>query len=295
MTKGVLSPARWLPALLVAPALALCVVFFLVPLLETVMLSFHPFDSMKGIGDAYTLENYTRIIFDSFYLRIFGRTMAIASVVTVLAAFIGVPEAYILHRLPAPWNSISLVVVLGPLLISVVVRTFGWAVLLGNKGLLNDLLLRLGLITEPLQIMYTETAIVIGMVHVLVPFMVIAVWTSLHRQNREMPLAARSLGANAFTVFRRILLPQIMPGILSGSLIVFSLAASSFATPAILGSKRVRVVATVAYEQFLNTLNWPFGAAVTVLLLLLSLALLGIYARLVEGRYRRYFGAGVEL
>jgi putative spermidine/putrescine transport system permease protein len=188
------------------------------------------------------------------------------------------------------WRSLVLLAILGPLLISVVVRTLGWAILIGNRGVINEALQALGLISRPIRMMYTPSGIILALVHVLVPFMVISVWAALHKQNPDAERAAASLGAGQATVFFRIVLPQAMPGILSGSLIVFSLAASAFATPAILGGRRTKVVATTVYDEFLNTLNWPLGAAIAMLLLIAVLAVLLSYNRLIERRYAQVFG-----
>ena len=182
-----------------------------------------------------------------------------------------------------------LLVVLGPLLISVVVRTLGWAILLGNNGVINELLQKLGLITSPIKMLYTSGGIVVALVHVMIPFMIIAVWAALQRRDPSAEQAAESLGASPVKVFTRIVLPQAMPGILSGSLIVFSLSASAFATPAILGGRRVKVVSTTVYDEFLNTLNWPLGAAIAVLLLASVLVIMLSWNRLIEKRYAGVF------
>jgi putative spermidine/putrescine transport system permease protein len=199
------------------------------------------------------------------------------------------PEAYILNRMRAPWRGVFLVIVLGPLLISVVARTLGWALLFGSTGLINVVLMRLGLIASPMQVMFTETGVVIALVHVLVPFVVISVWASLQRLDPQIEHAAVSLGASGFTVLRRIVLPQVMPGILSGAIVVFALAASAFATPAIIGGRRLKVASTLAYDEFLNTLNWPLGAAVAVLLLIALVAIIVGSNALVERRFAEVF------
>src|SRR2546429_569371 len=177
-----------------------------------------------------------------------------------------------------------------PVLISVVARTPGWALLFGgNNGLVNKLLMSLGLIGSPLPFMFTETGVVVALAHVMMPFMVLSVWTALQRVDPQIENAALSLGAGPLTIIRRIVLPQIMPGILSGAIIVFSLSASAFATPAIIGGRRLKVAATLAYDEFLNTLNWPLGPAVAVLLLVaLVLIVVGSNA-LIERRYAEVF------
>ena len=141
----------------------------------------------------------------------------------------------------------------------------------------------------PVRLMFTETGVVIGLVHVLVPFVVISVWAALQRLDPQIENAAVSLGASDATVLRRIVLPQIMPGILSGAIVVFALAASAFATPAILGGRRLKVASTLAYDEFLNTLNWPLGAAIAVLLLAGLVAVIVGSNRLIERRYAEVF------
>ncbi|CRK76280.1 Putrescine transport system permease protein PotH [Nereida ignava] len=275
--------------LLSAPALVLFAVLLLVPLLMTFMLSFNSFDFYGGIGTDLSLANYAEVLGDSYFYEIFGRTFLIALITTAICAAIGVPQAYILYRMSPFWRSITVLIVIGPLLISVVVRTLGWAILLGNKGVINTALMDIGLIERPIRMMYTSGGIVLALVHVMVPFMVLAVWAALQRQDPATEAAAESLGARPRTIFFRIILPQAIPGVLSGSLIVFSLSASAFATPAILGGRRVKVVSTTVYDEFLNTLNWPLGAAIAMLLLVAVLIVMLSWNSLVERRYGEVF------
>jgi putative spermidine/putrescine transport system permease protein len=277
------------PYLLSAPALLLYAVLLLVPLIATTLLSLHSFGIYKGIENVYNFANYRDVFGDSYFYEIFGRTFRIAFLVTLLAALIGAPEAYILSRMRAPWRGIFLLVALGPLLISVISRTLGWALLLGSTGLVNQGLIALGIVGEPLQFMYSEAGVVIALTHVLIPLMVISVWASLQRLDPQIENAAISLGAPAPTVLRRIVLPQAMPGILSGGIIVFALAASAFATPAIIGGRRLKVAATLAYDEFLNTLNWPLGATIAVLLLIANIVIIFGCNRLLERRYAEVF------
>ncbi|MCB8840370.1 ABC transporter permease [Aurantimonas sp. VKM B-3413] len=277
------------PWILSAPALILFAVMLVTPLVMTAILSFNSFDFYGGIQPTFGLGNYADVLSDSYFYEIFGRTFLIALATTVVCALIGTPQAYFMLRMHPFWRSVMILVVLGPLLISVVVRTLGWAILLGNNGVINEALRNLHLIDRPLKMMYTSGGIVLALVHVMVPFMILAVWAALQRQDPATERAAESLGAGAFTVFRRIVLPQAMPGILSGSLIVFSLSASAFATPAILGGRRVKVVSTTVYDEFLNTLNWPLGAAIAIILLVAVLAIMVAWNRLVEKRFAGVF------
>jgi putative spermidine/putrescine transport system permease protein len=211
-----------------------------------------------------------------------------ASLATLICIVVGVPEAYVLSRMKKPWNSIFLIVILGPLLISVVVRAFGWSMLLGPAGLVNTMMEALGL--PPVKILYTMWAVIIGLVHVMLPFMVIPVWTSLQRLDPAVEQAALSLNASEATVLRRIVLPQVLPGVLSGSLIVFGLSASYFAIPGLLGGRQLKVVATTIYDEFLVSLNWPLGAAIAVILLVANLLIMMGYNRILERRYSRTLG-----
>ena len=231
---------RAAPYLLSLPALLLFAAVVVVPLVMTVLLSFHDWGQYKGIEPVFILKNWREVFTDSYYLEMFGRTFRIALMVTVLAALFGAPEAYILNRMRSPWRGLFMLVILGPLLISVVARTLGWALLFGgNSGLINKALVSLGLISAPLPFMFTETGMVVALAHVLMPYMVLAVWAALQRLDPQVENAAVALGAGQFTVLRRIVLPQAMPGILSGAVIVFALAASAFATPAIIGGRRL--------------------------------------------------------
>lgn len=292
MRTGVAVPQRTAsvtPWLMSAPALLLFIALLLVPLLLTVILSFNAFDGNRGIISIFTLSNYAEIMGDEYYHEIFLRTAGLSLTVTLLCVAIGVPETIILARMKSPWRGIFLVVILGPLLISVIVRTLGWAILMGRNGLINDLLLALGLIDAPLKLVFTSAGVVIALTHVLVPFMVISIWAALQKLDPQVENAGLSLGASPLTVFRRIILPQILPGILSGGIIVFALAASAFATPAIIGGRRLKVVATAAYDEFLSTLNWPLGAAIALLLLVANVCIILGCNRLVERRYSQVF------
>jgi putative spermidine/putrescine transport system permease protein len=278
------------PYLLSAPALLLFAAVVVIPLAMTVALSFHDFSTVKGIQPVFILKNWQELFTDPYFREMFGRTLRISLLVTAICVALGAPEAYILHRMAPRWRGIFLLAILGPLLISVVARTLGWALLFGGEtGVINKALLRLHLIDAPIPFMFTETGVVIALSHVLVPFMVLSVWASLQRLDPQVGNAAMSLGASQATMLRRVVLPQVMPGVLSGAIIVFALAASAFATPAIIGGRRLKVAATLAYDEFLNTLNWPLGAAVAILLLAALAAIVVGSNRLVERRYAAVF------
>ncbi|KXF75886.1 ABC transporter permease [Paramesorhizobium deserti] len=276
------------PWLLVSPGAVLFAGLVIVPLVLTVILSFLTYNYDTGIGDGYTLAHYGQILSDGYYLDIFWRTLRLALLTTLLCALIGMPEAYILSRMRKPWRSIFLLVIIGPLLVSVVVRAFGWSMLLGSTGLVNAALGIVGL--GPVKLLYTETAIVIALVHIMLPFMVIPVWTALQKLDPMVEAAAWSLGASRFTALRRVVMPQVSIGLLSGSLIVFGLSASAFAIPGLLGGRRLKMAATLVYDEYMQELNWPMGAAIAIIVLLANLVIMLAYNRAVEARARRALG-----
>lgn len=280
--------ARSTPWLLVGPGALLFAGLVILPLLLTVILSFHVYDHGSGVRNEFTVAHYLTVASDSYFLTIFWRTLRLAALTTLICALIGVPEAYILSRMRDPWRSVFLLVIIGPLLVSVVVRAFGWSMLLGSTGLVVQAGQALGLGFG--RLLYTETAIVIALVHVMLPFMVIPVWTALQKLDSSVEAAAWTLGASRFTALRRVVLPQVSLGMLSGSLIVFGLSASAFAIPGLLGGRRLKMAATLVYDEYMHELNWPLGAAIAIVVLVANLMIMLAYNRLVEARARRTLG-----
>ncbi|MAQ84127.1 ABC transporter permease [Psychromarinibacter halotolerans] len=278
------------PFILSLPTALTLGIFLLVPLAATAILSLQAFSLYTGIESVFNLDNYREIFSDDYFGEIFLRTARIAAFTTLLCVLIGAPEAVILMRMKAPWRGIFLLVALGPLLISVVSRTLGWALLFGSTGVINDALIALGIVDEPVRFMYTEYGVVIALAHVLLPFMIISVMTTLQRLNPMVESASYSLGASAFTTFRRVILPQVLPGIFAGSIIVFAMAASAFATPQIIGGRRLKVVATLVYDEYLFSLNWPLGAALALLLFAIIIVVAVGFNRLAEARFKRMYG-----
>ena len=275
------------PLLLVGPPALLFCVFLLVPLSSMAVLSLHGYSMTTGIDASYSLKNYRSLLGDGYFWSVFARTFRLAGITTVLCVLIGAPEAWIIARMRRPWRSIFLLVAIGPILISVISRTLGWAVLFAPNSPINAALLALGVVGHPVALMYSETGMVIALTHVLVPFMVLSVLTAIQSIVPQTEAASQALGAGQLTTLRRVLLPQLMPGVQSGAIIVFAMAASSFATPEIIGGRRLKVIATLAYDAFLNTLDWPLGAAAAVILLACVAALLGGVSRIVERRQAR--------
>ena len=275
---------------LASPACLWLLVFFLIPLALVLRLSFFGFSPTSGILPAVGLGNYAKIFGDAYYVGIFLRTVRISLLVTALALLLGYPEACYLTRLRGRAKALVLVAVLSPLLVSAITRTFGWFILLAPNGLVNRAIVALGLADGPVKLIYSETGIVIGLTHVLVPFMVLSVYAALQRRSPALVSAAQTLGAGPARAFLAVTLPLSLPGIVAGSVVVFTLSMSAFVTPAILGGTRVRVVAYLIYEEFLFSLDWPFGAALALLLVLVTTVVVVAYNRWIErGRWAEVF------
>jgi putative spermidine/putrescine transport system permease protein len=276
------------PLLLLAPALAIFLVFFVLPLGVLVVNSFHDYSRLTGIIPTFTLKNYVRILSDGFYLEIILRTLRLAFLTSCVTLIIGYPIALYLTVASARQRAWIILLILSPLLVSVIVRTFGWLIILGPNGLVHSLFLALGLqASVPL---HSEGAVIAGLANVLLPFLVLAVATSLQAIDPAVPLAAASLGAGPWRVFRLVVFPLSLPGVIAGLLIVFSLASSSFVTPALLGGADYKVMSTMIYQQALILQNWPFAAAFAVVLVLVVFLVLLVQTRVIEGgRYRVVF------
>jgi putative spermidine/putrescine transport system permease protein len=279
-----------IPWTLVAPVLAVFVVFFAAPLLVLFASSLERVDtSTFRVIERLTLFNYRKFLFDPYYLGVLVGTLKISLMVTVAAAVTGYPVAAYLARARSRERAILMLLVVSPLLVSLVIRSFGWVIVLGPKGLVNAVLLGLGLATTPVKLIYTESAVVVGLTHVFYPFMVLAIYSALQNVDPAVVRAARNLGAGPIQTFWWVTLPLSTPGVLAGSLIVFALSVSSFVTPTLLGGPWVKVVAYLVWEQSLVVLDWGFAAAISVILLGATAAVMLIYNQLVE---RRWF-AGV--
>ena len=270
-----------LPLVLLLPATVLFVVFFLFPLGVLVANSFHDYSRLAGIIPEFTLKNYVRILSDSYYLEIALRTMRLAFMTSIVTLLIGYPIALYLTVATPRQRAWIILFVLSPLLVSVIVRTFGWLILLGSNGLVDTMFQSAGL--GSVTLLHTEAAVVAGLANVLLPFLVLSVATSLQAIDPAVPLAAASLGATPWRSFRAVTVPLSLPGVLSGLLIVFSLASSSFVTPALLGGSNYKVLSTMVYQQAMVMQNWPFAAAFAVTLVLIVYVVLAIQRRVLEG------------
>ena len=257
----------WLAAMF--PALAIMVFFFIVPLVLLLFLGFMEFQKGQIIYH-FSLDNYCRFFFDKFYLLILCRTFVTAGVVTFLCIVLGYPIAYSLARYESRFKGLLILLVVAPLLIGGVVRGYGWLLLLGERGVVNSALIQLNVLEHPIEFLYTLKGLIIGMVEVLLPFFILPLIGVIKNVDPFLERAARSIGANAFQAFTQVTLPLTLGGIIAGGSIVFSLAASIFVIPRILGGPAYLLLSTLTYQQIQTSGNWPFGCAIATLMLILT-------------------------
>src|SRR5215470_13718991 len=271
--------------LLLGPLVVLLVVFFSAPLVLMLITSFAQ-ESFGQIAWHPTLHQYARFFSDAFYLGVLGDTLLLGALATVAALLMGYPLAWHLARTRSRLKPFLLVFVLSPLLVGIVIRCYGWMILLADRGLVNALLMDAGWRAKPLPLMYNRFGVVVALVHVFLPFMVLSLTGVLKRLDPHVLEAAMTLGASPVRAFLEVTLPLSLPGILAGSLLVFSLAISSFVVPILLGGFKVQVLPMIIYEQMLSVFDWPFGAANAFVLLALCVLLIAAYIRATERALR---------
>jgi len=280
--RGVIS---WLDRTglgLLSPSVLVLLAVFVAPLLFLVPTSLHPYVPGEGIGTECTLKNYTDILGDSFYLRIIGRTLALGLIVVLATAIIGYPLAYFLARTRSRLRPWLIILVVFPLLLNLVVRSFGWIVLLANRGLINDWLRAAEIIQKPIKLLFNFSGLLIGLTHIFLPFMILVLIGTIQNISRDVEDAASTLGATRREVFLKVTLPLSLPGILSGAILVFVLTISALVTPRLLGGPTYQVMSTLIFDEFLKVLNWPRGAAMAFILTAIVLVLVwasGLLAR----------------
>ena len=253
-------------------------VFFALPNALLLSVSFLKSESQQ-LTQELTLDNYAFLFVQPVYLKALLRTFIVGATVGLLDVVLGFPIAYFLVRTRSHWKGFLIALSLAPLLASVVVRTYGWYVILNRSGVLNDVLLGLGLMQERVALMPSTGAIIVGLAHSLLPYTILTLMASLGGMNPSLELAAMSLGANRRRTFSRIVLPLAMPGVIGGFILAFSIAISAYATPAILGGPAILVMATAIYGFMTTLLDWSTGAALAVVLVICSLLLFFAAAR----------------
>ncbi|MDR7481925.1 MAG: ABC transporter permease [Armatimonadota bacterium] len=279
MPRARRSPA-WGQQGLLAPAVAYLVIFLAVPLVLLFAFGLVEIRGGRVVPGSWTLDHYARVLGDPFYYRIFLRTFWMGLAATGLCLLFGYPVAYLFTRVGPLARGVLLVVVLAPLLTNAVVRTFGWMIILGGqKGLLNAALLRLGVIDEPVKILYTMPAVLIGLTQIQLPFMILPIIAALEGQDRSLTEAAAGLGATWAQTFFHVIVPLSLPGVLTGAALVFVISYTNFAVPALLGGGSFAVIPTFIFEQISALLQWNSGAVLATLLLGTAMVMLWAFNR----------------
>lgn len=275
-------PWTWL---MIAPAAVLLGVFLLVPYLNIVLMSVRPPATGAPYGPGLTLDNYERALTDGYYLAQLGSTLWIALLTTAATLLIGFPVAWQLASSRSRWRPVLYGIVLSPLLVGIVVRSFGWTILLGNNGVINKVARSLGLTLAPLPLMYNTLGIVIALTHVFLPFMILPIMAALQTIDPALEAAGRSLGATRRVAFRRIVLPLALPGIQSGCILVFVLALSAYVTPVLIGGMRVKTMTLTVVDTLTDAFQWPLGSALALMLSVAGGLCVVLFARATRMRW----------
>lgn len=259
---------------LLAAPIVFIVAFFTVPFGIIVI------ESFKATNSTWSLDQYSKLLSSWFHLEVLFFTFKIAFWVTLCSCLIGYPIAYYMTRVvKRKWiRRIMYVIVITPLFTSNIVRSFGWMILLGRRGLVNDMLINLGLIDKPLQLLSNELSIVIGMTYIMTPFIVLTTAAVLQNIDKTLEMASRDLGAGPFTTFLKVTFPLSLPGIIAGTLIVFTLTVSAYVTPSILSGGKKTVMSMLIFQQYSAIFDFNFGAALALTLLITTIGLLSVYS-----------------
>ena len=276
--KKLREEPRYQGLALISPTVIYLVLFLVLPLLLVVLLSFMARGPYGNVIYRLNLDNYIRL-FDPLYLRILGYSLSTAALTTLFTILIGYPLAYYIARVPVQQRSTLLFLILVPFWTNFIIRIYAWIMILRTEGLLNTFLFKLGLIQAPLDILYTPTAVLIGMVYEFLPFMILPLYTSLEKIDLSQLEAASDLGARPWRAFLRVTLPLSLPGMIAGSILVFIPAMGMFVVPDLMGGAKTILVGNLIRNQFLTARDWPFGAAASMILLLLTLVFTLLYTR----------------
>jgi len=279
--------AAWRRTGALAPASLLVLAFLALPMLLMLRFSFNSFVPGKFMVEAVTVENYVKLATDPYYRHVLGLTLGVSASVTVLTLIAGWPIAQFLARTQSRHKGLLLLAVVLPLFVGNAVRAAGWMVAFGREGLINRVLQAIGLIEAPLQIMFTPTAVIIGIVSVNLPYVVLTLSSVIEGIDRRAEEAALSLGATPFETWRLVTLPLALPGLLAAGVLCFILSMNAYATPVLLGGPSFQMMAPVVADQVLQRANWPFGASLGFVLMLVTLGLTAGANWLVGRRYGR--------
>ena len=263
--------------LLVLPLLLLLGIFFLLPYLNMLFTSFMTTSTVAPFEPPATFENYVGVLTDPFNWAVIGRTVLLATITTVITLILGFPVAYHMARASGRAKSIYIILIISPLLVGVIVRTYGWIVILADRGVINNTLQAWGL-GEPLHLMYNSFGVTIGMVHIYLPFLILPLAGRLASITPDLEMAAHGLGAGPWRTFVRIVWPMSLPGVFAGTVVVWILACSAYVIPALLGGNQVITTPLLVVQSILDQGNWPLGTAQAAILFVVMAAIVGAYA-----------------
>jgi ABC-type spermidine/putrescine transport system permease subunit I len=275
MTAG----ERMFPRLLLGPITLLYLLFLFAPISFFLAMSVFRYDAFELYVPTVTFENFGRLVQDAYYRDIILRTLRIAFLTALFSLLLGYPLAYFLARTRSAWRGVLMFLVIAPLMSGVIVRTYGWIVLLGSEGAINKAMLWAGLISQPIRILNSEFAVLIALVHILLPYMVFPLFSALAGLDRDVERAAGTLGAGRLRTFVEVTLPLSRTGILMGSALVFTLTAGAVVTPALLGGREVQMLGQQIYDLVISTLNWPLASAVAFVLVACQFTIIALYFR----------------
>jgi spermidine/putrescine transport system permease protein len=270
------------------PGLFYVTLFMAIPMVLVLSYAFLTRGRFGGVQMEFTLENFSRVI-DSVYLSVIGNSILIAAITTILALLIGYPTAYAISRLPRKWRNIALVMVVLPFWTNFLIRTYAWIVLLNSEGPLNKGLIAVGILNEPLELLYTRGAVIAGLLYAYLPLMILPIYASVERLDKSLIEAATNLGASRIRAFFTVTLPLTLPGTMIGAIFVFVPSLGNFIVPELLGGGKTVMIGNLIRDQFLKSRDWPFGAVlalIMVALLILLFAGQAAISRRINGRGR---------
>jgi putative spermidine/putrescine transport system permease protein len=275
------------PALLLLPLTAFLLFFFVAPFVLNVAVSLQPGRPGAAGPAGLSFRHYGRLATDSYYLRVIGQTLGLGFACTGLTFVLGYPCAYFIAKSRSRWKGVWMFVIIAPLLTSIVIRSYGWILVLGRTGFVNAVLRGAGLVEEPLDLIYNWTGVVIAITHVLLPFMILSIAAVIEGIHESLEESAMILGANRWQTFRRVTFPLSLEGVATGGIIVFMLTIGSFVTVLLVGGEKTMVMGVLIYQQIAITFDRAFAGSLGTVLLVLSIGLLYLQARWLQVRGRR--------
>lgn len=262
----------------VGPVSAWMILLVAIPFMYVFVMSFMNKGAHGGVVIGFTLNNFIQV-FDPLYLKVFGESLLISAFTTITCILIAYPFTYFIAQKTTIKKTVFMAMVIIPFLVSSLIRLFGWINLLRKDGIINSILLKWGLIHEPLQLVYNTTGVMIGLVYMLLPFMILPLYSSIEKLDRSLLEACSDLGAKPVTAFFKVTLPLTMPGVFAGSILVFIPSLGYFFVTDLLGGNKTQVIGNIIRNQFITARNWPLGSAISIFLIIITLLLVWLYQK----------------